>query len=71
MDSSKVPDQANNFSKRRRSSGPAFDGLMNQKRSSDPMSQARRQSLQEQKPAAGIFGQMWHNFTRGPSSPSK
>ncbi|KAI0175542.1 hypothetical protein GGR52DRAFT_570545 [Hypoxylon sp. FL1284] len=45
---------------RRRGSGPAFDGLMNQKRGSDPSSMARRASLHDQKPQAGFFGQMWH-----------
>ncbi|KAI2618432.1 hypothetical protein GGR54DRAFT_640556 [Hypoxylon sp. NC1633] len=45
---------------RRRGSGPAFDGLMSQKRASDPISVARRASLHDQKPHAGFFGQMWH-----------
>ncbi|KAI4869242.1 hypothetical protein F4820DRAFT_444364 [Hypoxylon rubiginosum] len=45
---------------RRRGSGPTFDGLMNQKRASDPSSMARRASLHDQKPQAGFFGQMWH-----------
>ncbi|KAI1376386.1 hypothetical protein F4677DRAFT_445642 [Hypoxylon crocopeplum] len=56
---------------RRRGSGPVFDGLMNQKRASDPSSTARRASLHDQKPQAGFFGQMWHSFTRGPQSPTK
>ncbi|KAJ1331110.1 hypothetical protein MN608_04568 [Microdochium nivale] len=56
---------------RRRSSGPSFEGLMALKRDSDPASMARRQSLHDQKPQAGFFGSMWHNFTRGPGSPPK
>ncbi|KXJ95975.1 hypothetical protein Micbo1qcDRAFT_231119 [Microdochium bolleyi] len=56
---------------RRRSSGPSFEGLMAQKRSNDPVHMARRQSLHDQKPQAGFFGSMWHNFTRGPGSPPK
>ncbi|KAK8082949.1 hypothetical protein PG984_001113 [Apiospora sp. TS-2023a] len=47
------------FSKRR-SSGPGFEGLMATKRTNDPSSQARRNSLHDQKPQAGFFGQMWH-----------
>jgi hypothetical protein len=53
------------------SSGPSFESLMAAKRSNDPAAMARRQSLHDQKPQAGFFGQMWHNFTRGPGSPSK
>ncbi|KAK7969832.1 hypothetical protein PG988_008905 [Apiospora saccharicola] len=55
----------------RLSSGPGFEGLMATKRTNDPSSQARRNSLHDQKPQAGFFGQMWHNFTRGPGSPPK
>ncbi|KAI1767621.1 hypothetical protein GGR53DRAFT_463308 [Hypoxylon sp. FL1150] len=58
-------------SERRGSSGPAFDGLMNQKRGSDASSTARRASLHEQKPQPGFIGQMWHNFVRGPQSSTK
>ncbi|KAK6078196.1 hypothetical protein SCUP234_05524 [Seiridium cupressi] len=68
MDSSKAPAQAETTQRRRSSQ---FEGLMSQKRSSDPTVQARRQSIHDQKPAAGFFGQMWHNYTRGPSSPPK
>ncbi|KAK6208394.1 hypothetical protein LQW54_006875 [Pestalotiopsis sp. IQ-011] len=72
MENNKGPSQQGSSPSRRRSSGPAFEGLMSQKRSNDPMVQARRQSIHEQKPAPGIFGQMWHNFTRGGSgSPPK
>ncbi|KAH6646432.1 hypothetical protein BKA67DRAFT_664271 [Truncatella angustata] len=62
MDSNKGPTQETpSTSSRRRSSGPAFEGLMQHKRgSSDPMAAARRQSLNEQRPQAGFFGQMWH-----------
>ncbi|KAK9776976.1 hypothetical protein AB5N19_07567 [Seiridium cardinale] len=68
MDSSKAPAQGETPQRRRSSQ---FEGLMSQKRSSDPMVQARRQSIHDQKPTAGFFGQMWHNYTRGPSSPPK
>ncbi|KAI1098599.1 hypothetical protein F4804DRAFT_119961 [Jackrogersella minutella] len=57
--------------RRRGSSGPSFDGLMNQKRASDPSSLARRASLHDQKPHAGFFGQMWQTFTRGSQSSAK
>ncbi|CAJ2501137.1 Uu.00g039900.m01.CDS01 [Anthostomella pinea] len=73
MDSSKTPTnpQTGSTASRRRSSGPAFDGLMAHKRSNDPECMARRASLHDQKPQAGFFGTMWNNFTRGPSSPTK
>ncbi|KAI2613915.1 uncharacterized protein GGS25DRAFT_469592 [Hypoxylon fragiforme] len=72
MDSSKdSTGPTNSGTSRRRSSGPSFDNLMNQKRGSDPRSMARRASLHEQKPTSGFIGQMWHNFTRGPQSPTK
>lgn len=70
MDRNQNTDQPSAFS-RRRSSGPSFESLMAAKRSNDPVAMARRQSLHDQKPQAGFFGQMWHNFTRGPGSPSK
>ncbi|KAI5923290.1 hypothetical protein F4810DRAFT_669643 [Camillea tinctor] len=62
MDSSKtgVNAQPGTGAPRRRSSGPKFDGLMTQKRGSDPASMARRASLSEQRPQAGFFGRMWH-----------
>lgn len=41
-------------------SGPVFDSLMNQKRGSDPINMARRQSLHDQKPQPGFLGQLWH-----------
>ncbi|KAK5635448.1 hypothetical protein RRF57_011160 [Xylaria bambusicola] len=44
------------------SSGPAYDGLINYKRSKDPGSSARRQSLHEQKPPSGFFGMMWYKY---------
>ncbi|KAI0008876.1 hypothetical protein F4779DRAFT_618139 [Xylariaceae sp. FL0662B] len=56
---------------KRRGSGPSFNSLVNEKRSNDPSSMARRASLHDQQPQAGFFGKMWHNFTRGPSSPTK
>lgn len=40
-----------------------FSGLMNQKRNSqDATAQARRASFNEQKPAAGIIGNMWNKL---------
>jgi hypothetical protein len=35
---------------------------MNQKRGGDAASQARRQSLHDQRPAPGFIGQMWHKY---------
>ncbi|KAI1660161.1 hypothetical protein F4813DRAFT_314971 [Daldinia decipiens] len=71
MDSGKADNPTPAGPSRRRGSGPTFEGLMNQKRGSDPSSIARRASLHDQKPQAGFFGQMWHNFTRGQQSPTK
>ncbi|KAI5861708.1 hypothetical protein GGS23DRAFT_127095 [Durotheca rogersii] len=74
MDSSKTgssPTASSSTSSRRRSSGPSFEGLVNQKRGSDPAALARRASLHDQKPRAGFFGRMWYDFTRGPVSPTK
>ncbi|KAM3086634.1 hypothetical protein ACMFMG_000760 [Clarireedia jacksonii] len=49
--------------------GTLFAGLMNQKRNSiDAATAARRQSFNEQAPKPGFLGQMWNNFTKGPSS---
>jgi hypothetical protein len=44
----------------RRPSHTLFEGLAAQKRKDDPASVARRQSLNEQRPPAGFFGQMWN-----------
>ncbi|KAI0200344.1 hypothetical protein F4808DRAFT_460937 [Astrocystis sublimbata] len=73
MDNAKPQDtqQQSTDARRRRSSGPSYESLMNYKRSNDPNSIARRASLSEQKPQAGFFGSMWQSFTRGPSSPNK
>ncbi|KAK4043679.1 hypothetical protein C8A01DRAFT_43433 [Parachaetomium inaequale] len=49
----------------RRPSHPLFEGLQAQKRSSDPASVARRQSMNEQRPTTGFIGQMWNNWVRG------
>ncbi|KAL3423922.1 hypothetical protein PVAG01_05669 [Phlyctema vagabunda] len=59
--------QGTNPSNRRASQeGTMFSGLMNHKRNStDASAAARRQSFNEMKPAPGIIGQMWNNFTRG------
>merc|ERR1712093_683685 len=55
---------------RRNSNGTLFSGLMNQKRNSqDANAQARRESFNDMKPATGIIGKMWNNFTSG--SPPK
>ncbi|KAK0731545.1 hypothetical protein B0H67DRAFT_639924 [Lasiosphaeris hirsuta] len=42
-----------------------FESLTAQKRSNDPASLARRQSLHEQRPRVGFIGQMWNNWVRG------
>ncbi|SPQ18745.1 05835e87-1a36-4e86-bac8-1803a1313188 [Thermothielavioides terrestris] len=44
----------------RRSSRTLSEGLTAQKRKDDPVSIARRQSLNEQRPQPGFFGQMWN-----------
>jgi len=55
---------------RRNSNGTLFSGLINQKRNSqDANAQARRESFNDMKPATGIIGKMWNNFTSG--SPPK
>jgi len=67
-----VPTPANNSngpsSPTRRGSqgGTLFSGLLNQKRNSnDAAAQARRESFNEQKPAANFIGKMWNNFISG------
>jgi len=42
------------------SSKVLFESLQAQKRSNDPAAVARRQSLNEQRPPAGFFGQLWN-----------
>jgi hypothetical protein len=49
----------------RRSSHALFENLSAQKRKDDPVSLARRQSMNEQRPQAGFFGQMWNAWVRG------
>ncbi|KAL2022771.1 hypothetical protein VTK56DRAFT_4587 [Thermocarpiscus australiensis] len=49
----------------RRSSNVLFETLTAQKRKDDPVSVARRQSLNEQRPRTGFLGQMWDNWVRG------
>ncbi|KAL2154310.1 hypothetical protein VTH82DRAFT_2986 [Thermothelomyces myriococcoides] len=49
----------------RRTSHPLFESLTAQKRRDDPASIARRQSLSEQRPKPGFFGQMWNAWVRG------
>ncbi|CAL3962126.1 unnamed protein product [Diplocarpon coronariae] len=54
----------------RKNSGTLFSGLIDQKRNSiDATAQARRQSFAEMKPATGVIGKLWNNFTSG--SPPK
>ena len=43
----------------RRASGTLFASLHQQKRSDDPRSVARRQSMNEQRPQPGFIGKMW------------
>ncbi|KAJ9157457.1 hypothetical protein NKR23_g24 [Pleurostoma richardsiae] len=54
----------------RRGSGPLFASLHAHRGSDDPRVMARRQSLSEQRPSAGFFGQMWNSWVRG-DSPNK
>ncbi|KAK3694727.1 hypothetical protein B0T22DRAFT_79777 [Podospora appendiculata] len=51
----------------RRASHGLFEGLTAQKRKDDPASMARRQSMNEQRPQAGIIGKMWNNWVHGES----
>ncbi|KAL2270084.1 hypothetical protein VTJ83DRAFT_2268 [Remersonia thermophila] len=50
-----------------RSSQHLFESLEAQKRKSDPASVARRQSMNEQRPAPGLIGRMWNNWVYGGS----
>ncbi|KAL1841274.1 hypothetical protein VTJ49DRAFT_7276 [Mycothermus thermophilus] len=45
-----------------RSSQHLFESLEAQKRKNDPVSMARRQSINEQKPAPGFIGRMWNKY---------
>ncbi|KAF9879957.1 hypothetical protein CkaCkLH20_02768 [Colletotrichum karsti] len=71
MDSSKSNNNApvSPTTGRRRSSGSGtlFQGLVEQKRHDGTA--ARRQSMTDSKPPPGFIGQMWQNWTRGPSPP--
>ncbi|KAI8625096.1 hypothetical protein F5Y19DRAFT_479970 [Xylariaceae sp. FL1651] len=49
--------------------GPQFDSMYKQKRSLDPESQAKRESLAEQKPE-GTIGRLWRNYVSGPGGPN-
>lgn len=51
----------------RRGSSGLFANLAAQKRSDDPGSVARRQSMHDAKPEAGFIGKMWNNFVHGPA----
>ncbi|KAK3329553.1 hypothetical protein B0H66DRAFT_597129 [Apodospora peruviana] len=44
----------------RRASHGLFEGLTQQKRGNDPISVARRQSMNEQRPRSGFIGKMWN-----------
>ncbi|KAK3310516.1 uncharacterized protein B0T15DRAFT_489194 [Chaetomium strumarium] len=44
----------------RRSSHALFETLQAQKRKDDPVSIARRQSLNEQRPVGGVVAQFWN-----------
>ncbi len=44
----------------RRASTGLFASLHDQKRSTDPVQMARRQSLHDQRPETGIFGKWWN-----------
>lgn len=46
----------------RRSSHGLFEGLTAQKRNNDPVSLARRQSMNDQRPKPGFIGQMWSKY---------
>ncbi|KAK4463083.1 hypothetical protein QBC42DRAFT_266316 [Cladorrhinum samala] len=46
----------------RRRSSNLFEGLENLRRNADPASKARRQSLNEQRPAPGFLGKMWSEY---------
>jgi len=46
----------------RRPSHPLFEGLTAQKRKDDPVSLARRQSMNEQRSTPGFLGQMWNKY---------
>ncbi|KAB5563621.1 hypothetical protein GE09DRAFT_1220166 [Coniochaeta sp. 2T2.1] len=45
---------------RRRSSNSLFANLTAQKRSEDPASMARRQSMHDARPETGFIGKMWN-----------
>jgi hypothetical protein len=49
----------------RRSSHALFESLNAQKRKDDPISMARRQSMNEQRPSTGFIGKMWNNWVYG------
>ncbi|KAK3937058.1 hypothetical protein QBC46DRAFT_344949 [Diplogelasinospora grovesii] len=66
--STTMPDAVPTPAGQRRRSSQLFQGLTAQKRKEDPVSVARRQSMNEQRPQVGFFGTMWQNFVRGPES---
>ncbi|ETS80913.1 hypothetical protein PFICI_08442 [Pestalotiopsis fici W106-1] len=51
-------------------SGPNFDNLYLQKRSTDPESVAKRESLSEQQPKKGVIGGMIEKLVSGPAGPN-
>ncbi|KAH6639976.1 hypothetical protein BKA67DRAFT_665357 [Truncatella angustata] len=50
--------------------GPKLDNLYMQKRSDDPESVAKRESLAEQRPGQGLIGKMMQNYVSGPAGPN-
>ncbi|KAF2993786.1 hypothetical protein G7054_g13220 [Neopestalotiopsis clavispora] len=51
-------------------SGPNFDNMYLQKRSTDPESVAKRESLSEQQPKPGVIGSVFQKFVSGPAGPN-
>ncbi|KAI1815080.1 hypothetical protein GGS20DRAFT_545385 [Poronia punctata] len=49
--------------------GPDFNSMYEQKRSMDPASQAKRESLNEQKPQSTL-GKLWNSAMSGPGGPN-
>ncbi|ORY09017.1 hypothetical protein BCR34DRAFT_385150 [Clohesyomyces aquaticus] len=55
--------------RRRSSTLTKFANLHALKRPDDPDHAARRASFTDAKAKPGFIGSLWHNYTRGPSSP--
>lgn len=52
------------------SSHALFESLNAQKRKDDPISIARRQSMNEQRPSSGFIGKMWNKYVDNLTPPS-